>query len=124
MARVKVKVKNLETDPLGDALTQTEEIEPYLAYYKAAITAGGRESALQRIKDLPTEQRYLWRVHTHLGLALADLDTETARLDIKTMPAERLLTIAEDARFRLSQLRLLVECLEENIATPPSGGSA
>jgi hypothetical protein len=120
----RMKIKNLKVDPIAEQLSNSDEIRPYVDYYLAHAKGLDTTLALKTIQSLPLDKRYLTRVCNYLDLALSDLDTETARLDVKAISAAELLKIVNGCRFRLKQLVRLVDFLGKNLADSPSKGSA
>jgi hypothetical protein len=124
MKTQRTKIKNLKADPIGEQLSKSDEMRPYVDYYVAQAKGLDTTLALKTIQSLPADKRYLVRVSNYLDLALSDLDTETARLDVKTLSAVELLKIVNGCRLRLLQLVRLVDFLGKNLADFPSKGEA
>lgn len=124
MKTERMNIKNLKVDPIGEQLSKSDEMRPYIDYHVAQMKGLDTTLALKAIQSLPADKRYLTRVSNYLDLALSDLDTETARLDVKTLSAGELLKIADGYRFRLQQLAMLVDFLGKNLADSPGKGEA
>ena len=86
VASVRVKdVKDVELTPgLADAFTASLDAS-YLEYFAAACSGMSTKEAETQIAAIPEGKRYLTRVLDSLDSALADLDTETATLDLPHM---------------------------------------
>jgi hypothetical protein len=84
-----VKLSEIKTDPVGDELTKSAKMKPYIDYYVAAMNKKGVEAAVRRVADLELKDRYLWRVASALQWAFGDFDGETAKLDWQFMSEEQ-----------------------------------
>jgi hypothetical protein len=107
---VSIPLSQIEPDPVGDMLTESEAIRPYIDHYCALMGRGDTEKTLGVIAALPLKNRYLSRVVECLAWALADYDDCTVELDMPYMP--NLAEIEEQLRLRLWQLRDLIATLE------------
>jgi hypothetical protein len=111
---VRMKFKDIKTDPIGDALARSEESRPYVNYYDAVLMSGqtARDEALKVIRELPLEKRYIWRVLSALKWGLADFDSENLKLDLPYLsPAERSEMLGE-LQIRAQQLSILIDKLK------------
>jgi hypothetical protein len=106
---VQIPLSEIETDPVGDMLTNSESLKPYIDHYCAVMTGRDSERTLRAIAELPVEKRYLSRALQCLDWALADYDSSTVELDMPYMPD--LEDIKEKLRIRLWQLRDLLATL-------------
>lgn len=107
---IKVKLSDLELDPVGDMLVAGENMKPYISHLKAQMTGADIEATLAAIAALPVEKRYLFRIEQCLGWALADFDSETAKLDAPYMPD--LAATIMNLKVRVYQLLRLLEVLQ------------
>src|ERR1700719_1939325 len=75
-------------------------------------------------QQIPEEKRYLTRVLDSLDSAFADFDTETAKLDLPHMQSRRPEAIKRDLEFRLRQVKMLIEAVEDYVEEryPARGG--
>src|SRR5262245_16609831 len=81
-----IRLKDINTHPVGDMLAASENMEPYINHYGALVTDGESEQTLKAIASLPVEKRYITRVMQCLDWALADFDSETVKLDLPYLP--------------------------------------
>jgi hypothetical protein len=107
---VRIPLSQVDTDPVGDMLAESDAIRPYIDHYCALMGRGDTEKTLGVIAALPVDKRYLSRVVQCLDWALADYDSCSIELDMPHMPD--LEEIKEKLRFRLWQLRILLTKLE------------
>ena len=82
------------------------------------------EDAERRIAAIPEDKRYLTRVLDSLDSAFADFDTETAKLDLPHMQSRRPEAIKRYLEFRLRQVKMLIEAVEDYVEEryPARGG--
>jgi len=108
---MKINAKNLKTDPLGEALSRSDDMRPYVDLHAARITRKPTQALESTIRNLPYEKRYVHRLTTNLDLALADLDTETLKMDLAVLPIEKVAEIIDALKFRFLQLQHLVSVI-------------
>ena len=110
-----IPLKEIAIDPLAQELVRSEQARPYTDYLMKAYTndAGGVESALQVLRDLPLEKRYTWRVFSALKWALADFDDECVRLDLPNIPEIKRTEMVRELGIRLQQLAMLLKVFKE-----------
>jgi hypothetical protein len=73
---------------------------------------------------MPEDRRYLTRVLDSLDNAFADLDTETAKLDLPHMQNRKPEAIKRYLEFRLQQFKMLLDTVEDYVEEklPATGG--
>jgi hypothetical protein len=127
VAKVRTKdLKFLEWTPgLAEVLAKSLDAS-YLEYWSAGHSGRGKEEIQRRIAGIPEERRYLTRVLDSLDGAFADFDSETAKLDLPHMQGRKPEAIKRYLEFRLKQLHLLVEAVDDYIEEkyPATGGHA
>jgi hypothetical protein len=117
-------VKDVELTPgLAEAFTASLDAS-YLEYFAAAYSGMSTEEAKRRIAAIPEGGRYLTRVLDSLDNAFADLDTETAKLDLPNMRNRKPEAIKRYLEFRLQQFKMLIDAVEDYIEEkfPATGG--
>jgi len=120
-----LRVKDLSdfqlTPGLAEALTASLD-NSYREYFAAACSGRSTKEAERRIAAIPEDRRYLTRVLDSLDAAFADLDTETAKLDLPHMQNPE--TIKGFLTFRLQQFRMLLNAVEGYVEEkyPATGG--
>jgi len=112
-------VSDLQLTPgLADALTAC--LDPsYREYFAAACSGRSTKEAKRRIAAIPEDRRYLTRVLDSLDNAFADFDTETATLDLPHMENRKPEAIKRYLEFRLQQLKMLIDAVEDYSAGDP-----
>jgi hypothetical protein len=122
---VRVKdVKDVELTPgLADAFTASLDAS-YLEYFAAACSGMSTKEAETQIAAIPENRRYLTRVLDSLDNAFADLDTETAKLDLPHMQSRKPEAIKRYLEFRLRQFKMLLDTVEDYFEEkfPATGG--
>jgi hypothetical protein len=117
-------VKDVElTRGLAEAFTASLDAS-YLEYFAAAYSGTNTKEAERRIAAMPEDRRYLTRVLDSLDNAFADLDTETAKLDLPHMRNRKPKAIKRYLEFRLQQFKMLLDTVEDYVAEkyPATGG--
>ncbi|MGA8609205.1 MAG: SEC-C metal-binding domain-containing protein [Candidatus Sulfotelmatobacter sp.] len=125
VASVRVKdVKDVELTPgLAEAFTASLDAS-YLEYFAAACSGMSTKEAERRIAAIPEGTRYLTRVLDSLDSAFADLDTETAKLDLPHMQGRKPEAIKRYLEFRLQQFKMLLDAVDDYVEEkyPATGG--
>ena len=106
---LRIPLSQIEPDPVGDMLAESDGVKPYINYYCALATGVGIRKTLAVMAALPVDKRYLFRLVQCLDWALADYDDCTVELDMPYMPD--LENIKERLQIRLWQLRDLLATL-------------
>ena len=93
-------------EPEAEALLESAAMEPYMNLAIAVMGGKDTRPAIEKLAELPLEERYVWRVASALKWAFADLETLNIAADRKTIsPADR------SRLTELLQLRPLQLCL-------------
>ena len=125
VATVRAKdVRDVELTPgLAEAFTASLDAS-YLEYFAAACSGMSTKEAKRRIAAMPEDRRYLTRVLDSLDNAFADLDTETAKLDLPHMQNRKPEAIKRYLEFRLQQFKMLLDAVEDYVEEkfPATGG--
>lgn len=108
---VQIDPRQIKIDPVGDELTHSEEMKPYLDVFVASMTGQGIKAALQRVAALKLNERYVWRVASALDWAFADSDAETAQLDWQLMSEEDRADVSDMLKFRVVQSAYFIRAL-------------
>ena len=99
MSHRKIPLKKIKAEEGSQELVDSAKMRPYLALLKASYQNdnAGVAKAVDDLKNLKVEDRYLWRVASALKWAFADFDSETVGADMSTIETD-------DDRKRLSEL--------------------
>ena len=110
----KIPVGQIRLDPYGEQLAQ-KYMKPYIDFMTAKLKGNEKEidAALERIKALPMDKRYLFRILEALNWGFADFDASSVLLDLKTLPKDELekLMVNGNLEFRVKQFCIFLCCL-------------
>jgi len=109
--RISIKLKSLKSEAGADNLASAPQMQPYLNWIDATLTGSDTSTALEAIRALPLEQRYVWRVVSALKWAFADYDSVSVQADRQTLTDEDLVKVTELLMFRPVQLCLFLKVL-------------
>ncbi len=74
-------IKDLHQEAGANELATSPNMEPYLDFASALIQGNDPEPELEAIRQLPLEERYVWRVASALKWGFADLDDLSVEAD-------------------------------------------
>ena len=86
-------------------------MEPYLNFAAALMQGHDPEPELEAIRQLPLEERYVWRVASALGWAFADLDSLSVSADKDTLTPEDFARVRDLLKLRPMQMALFLKAL-------------
>src|SRR5438105_193623 len=107
----RVAVKKLIQEEGSRELLDSSGMLPYVALAMAAVKGTDLKPALEQIRELPLEKRYVWRVASALKWGFADFDSLNVVADRDTLSQEDLAKITELLRLRPIQFCLLLTAL-------------
>lgn len=107
----KMPISELNTEEGAEDLVRSEAMRPYMKLAIAKLQNSGSEEALEELKAIPLEKRYMWRVASALKWALADCDDENVEADRITMSREDFSKLTEFLRFRPVQFCIVLRAL-------------
>jgi len=110
-----IPLSEIKIDPLAQELLRSEQSRPYMDYWMKSYSndAAGTEAALEVLRDLPLEKRYMWRVFSALKWALADFDDECVKLDLPHISEATRAEMVKELGIRLQQMAMLVKVFKE-----------
>ena len=86
-------------------------MRPYLDLAMAVMLEADPSVALEAIRQLPLERRYVWRVASALKWAFADCDDLPAEADRQTLTQEDLARVMDLLKFRPMQFCVFLKAL-------------
>jgi hypothetical protein len=86
-------------------------MEPYIRFAMAVMKETDPTSAVEAIRQLPLEKRYVWRVASALKWAFADCDDLSVGADKQTLTPEDFAKVIELLKFRPMQFCIFLEAL-------------
>jgi hypothetical protein len=110
------EIKGIPTNELrqedgAHELITSPAMEPYLDLIKAEMQGSDCEEELEVIRNLPLEQRYVWRVASALKWGFADFDSVNVDADRQTLTPEEFAKVTELLRYRPIQLCVFLKAL-------------
>ena len=81
----RIPLKDLNVEPEAEALLESAAMEPYMNLAIAVMGGKDTRPAIEKLAELPLEERYVWRVASALKWAFADLETLNIEADRKTI---------------------------------------
>jgi hypothetical protein len=83
-------IKDIHREEGARELTESPEMEPYLNFAVALMRGHDPEPELDELRQLPLEERHIWRVVSALKWGFADFDDLSVSADRDTTPPEDL----------------------------------
>jgi hypothetical protein len=81
----RIPIKDLREEDGAHELATSTEMEPYLKFAIALMQGSDPTPELDAIRQLPLEQRYVWRVASALKWGFADFDDLSVDADRQTL---------------------------------------
>lgn len=108
-----VDLRQIASDPIAEQLMKLPEMQPYIQYAMAVLSHDDEEAALNKIRGIPLDKRYLYRILTALEWGFADFDNFSVSADLKTLESSEVQKLIEDRKlfFRPLQLCLFLQVL-------------
>jgi hypothetical protein len=104
----KASIKNLRQESGAHELA---DMELYLKLAMSVMQNADTTVALEAIRQLPLEKRYVWRVASALKWAFADFDDLPAEADRQTLLPEDLVKVMDLLKFRPMQFCIFLKAL-------------
>jgi hypothetical protein len=107
----RMPIEDLRQEDCAHELACSPEMEPYVRLIMAQMLGSDTTAEMQALYQLPLEKRYVWRVASALRWAFADLETESARADKKTLMPKDFDKVMELLNLRPVQFCLFLKAL-------------
>jgi hypothetical protein len=107
----RIPISQVRQEPGAHELATSPDMEAYLEFIKAVMQDHDPTPELERIRQLPLEKRYVWRVASALKWGLADCDDLSVEADRQTLTAEHFARVMELLKFRPMQLAIVLKAL-------------
>jgi len=111
METKKMPLHALTQEEGANDLVKSEAMRPYLNLALAQVRHSGIDDAMQEIRSLPLEQRYVWRIAPALKWAFADCDDASAEADRRTMVPDDFEKIKQLVHLRPAQFCIILKAL-------------
>ena len=87
----------------AEELMSSPEMRPYVELMEALIGKEDASSQVGKIRQIPLEKRYIWRIASALKWAFADFDDVCVSVDRQTLSPEDLAKVMELVKHRTTQ---------------------
>jgi len=104
-------IGDIHTEPGSEDLMDSPAMQPYLRMAIAMMQGKDLTAAVEEIRQLPLEQRYVWRVASALKWAFADFDSINVEADRQTLSAEDRQQLLDLLQHRPLQFCLFLSAL-------------
>lgn len=106
-----VELKDLKVEDGAHELASSPDMQPYIRLIEAQMLGGDPAPALEAIRQLPLEKRYIWRVASALKWAFADCEDWNVAADKKTLKPEDLAKVMDLLKLRPAQFCIFLKAL-------------
>jgi hypothetical protein len=107
----RISIKDLHQEEGAHELASSPDMKPYLNFIKAVMQDHDPASALEAIRRLPLEKRYVWRVASALKWGLADCESLSVQADKQTLTPDDFAQVMQLLKFRPMQLAIVLKAL-------------
>ena len=104
-------INELHQEEGARELTESPDVVPYLNFAAALVQGNDPEPELEAIRQLPLEERYVWRVASALKWVFADLDDLSVSADKDTLTPEDFARVMDLLKLRPMQMALFLKAL-------------
>jgi hypothetical protein len=101
----------LRQEPGAHELATSPDMEPYLEFIKAVMQDHDPAPELERIRQLPLEKRYVWRVASALKWGFADFNDLGVEADRRTLTSEDFARVMDLLKLRPMQFCMFLKAL-------------
>jgi hypothetical protein len=108
---MRVPISNLRPEAGAHELATSPNMEPYLNFAGALMQGYNPEPELNELRQLPLEERYVWRVASALKWGFADFDNLTVEADKLTLTPEDFARVVDLLKLRPMQFCLFLKAL-------------
>jgi hypothetical protein len=106
-----MKISDLKVEDGAHELASSPNMEPYLQLAKAMIRNADPIPELEAIRQLPLEERYVWRVASALRWGFADFDSVNVEADKRTLTPGDFAKVMDLLKLRPIQFCLFLKAL-------------
>lgn len=107
----KIPPKEIRTEEGAQELLSSPVMQLYVECTMAGMLDKDIGPHIERIRELPLERRYVWRVASAMKWAFADFDTVTVNLDRETLSEDDMKKLIDLIRHRPLQFCLFLKAL-------------
>jgi hypothetical protein len=95
----RIPIRNVRQEDGAHELATSPEMELYLRLIMAQMLGADTTEEMETLRQLPLEERYVWRVASALKWAFADLETESVSADKETLTPEDFAKVMDLLKF-------------------------
>ncbi len=107
----RIPIKDILQEEGAHELASSPDMKPYLEFIRAVMQDHDPSPALEAIRQLPLERRYVWRTASALKWGLADCDDLSVEADKRTLKPEDFAKVMDLLKFRPMQLAIVLKAL-------------
>jgi len=107
----RVPINDIISEEGAHELATSPEMKPYLDLIIAEMQGNDTAALLEKLKALPLEKRYIWRITSALKWAFADFEDMNLVADQQTLSAEDLAKVRELVKVRPIQFCMFIKAL-------------
>jgi len=101
-------IKQIRQEDGAHELATSPDMEPYLRFAMAVMQNADPTAALESIRQLPLEKRYVWRIASALKWAFADFDDLSVEADRQTLTPEDSAKLRDLLKMRPMQVSMFL----------------
>jgi hypothetical protein len=106
-----VELSSLKFEDGAHELASSPEMQPYMKLAEAVVLGSDPTAAMEALRQLPLEKRYIWRVASALKWAFADFDDLSVTADKETLTPEDFAKVLDLLKFRPMQFCMFLRAL-------------
>jgi hypothetical protein len=106
-----VELSSLRVEDGAHELASSPEMLPYMKLAEAVVMGSDPTAAMEAIRQLPLEKRYVWRVVSAMKWALADFDGLGISADRQTLGSDDLAKVMDLLKLRPIQFCMFLAAL-------------
>ena len=106
-----VELSSLKFEDGAHELASSPEMQPYMKLAEAVVLGSDPTAAMEAIRQLPLEERYVWRVASALKWGFADFDDLGISADKQTLGPDDLAKLMNLLKLRPMQFCMLLRAL-------------
>ena len=106
-----VELSSLHVEEGAKELFDSPGMQPYAEYLMAIMQGADPTPALEYLRRVPLEGRYVWRVASALKWAFADCETDNVDADKQTLSPEELARVVDLLKLRPMQMAIFLKAL-------------
>jgi len=107
----RMPIKDVHQEEGAHELASSPSMTAYLNFAKAVMKGADPTPELDELRQLPLEERYIWRVASALKWAFADCDDLSVEADKDTLTPEDLGRVMDLLKLRPLQMALFLKAL-------------